>query len=38
MVKDLKGFSCFEDVETGKVSAASADQKDFTLTITSKCI
>jgi Tfp pilus assembly PilM family ATPase len=38
MVKDLKGFSCFEDVEPGKVSSASADQKDFTLTITSKCI
>jgi Tfp pilus assembly PilM family ATPase len=34
----LKGLTCFTEFNRGKVTSGSADQKDFTLTITSKCI
>jgi Tfp pilus assembly PilM family ATPase len=36
--KGLKGVECYGDISRGKVSSGTADQKEFTLTITSKCI
>ncbi len=36
--KGLKGLTCFEDVQRGRVQSGTADSKEFTLTITSKCM